>query len=177
MKVIFSHGKESGPWGSKITAMAEVAKTLDATAEIEVESIDYTHTLDPQQRVEILRKSLDREDLILVGSSMGAYVSAVAAQHYPVRGLFLLAPAFYMSGYDNQDFSKIRCPVTVIHGWGDDVIPYSHSVRFAKDQRANLIIIDSDHRLESAQSQLAHYFRLFLLEIIGKKSSSESIFA
>ncbi|MFT6901716.1 MAG: hypothetical protein ACJAXS_001915 [Colwellia sp.] len=38
MKVIFSHGKESGPWGSKITKLANVAKELG----FGVDSIDYT---------------------------------------------------------------------------------------------------------------------------------------
>jgi len=35
--VIFSHGKESGPWGSKITTMSKVAEQLG----FRVESIDY----------------------------------------------------------------------------------------------------------------------------------------
>lgn len=170
MKVIFSHGKESGPWGSKITALAKVTKTLNAPEEIEIESIDYTHTTDPGQRVEILRKSLDRDDLILVGSSMGGYVSAVAAQHYPVKGLFLMAPAFYMPGYDIQEFGKICCPITVIHGWCDDIIPYEHSVRFAREQRADLIIVDSDHGLASSHLALTQYFQLFLLETIDVRA-------
>src|ERR1700710_3032760 len=41
--VVFSHGKESGPWGSKITAMAAVARGLD----LEVESVDYRGMEDP----------------------------------------------------------------------------------------------------------------------------------
>jgi hypothetical protein len=28
MLVCFAHGKESGPWGSKITALAQVAKRM-----------------------------------------------------------------------------------------------------------------------------------------------------
>ena len=172
MKVIFSHGKESGPWGSKITALAEAAITLDAPVRIEVESVDYTETMDPDQRVELLRKSLVRDDLILVGSSMGGYVSAVAAQQYPVTGLFLMAPALYMPSYDVQEFADIRCPVTVIHGWCDAVIPYDNSVRFAREQKANLIIVDSDHGLASAQLALTRYFRSFLLEIIDLHARS-----
>jgi pimeloyl-ACP methyl ester carboxylesterase len=170
VKIILSHGKESGPWGSKITALADVTKTLDASVKIEVESIDYTQTMDPDQRAEILRKSLDRDDLILVGSSMGGYVSTVAAQQYPVMGLFLMAPAFYMPGYDIQDFEKIHCPVTVIHGWRDEIITHEHSVRFAREQRANLIIVDSDHGLASAHLALTKYFRLFLLDIIDRRT-------
>ena len=48
--VVFSHGKESGPWGSKITAMAAVVRDLNLT----VESVDYRGLDDPAQRVEKL---------------------------------------------------------------------------------------------------------------------------
>jgi len=37
MKIIFSHGKESGPWGSKITKLANIGKA----ASFNVDSIDY----------------------------------------------------------------------------------------------------------------------------------------
>ena len=35
--VVFSHGQESGPWGSKIAAMSEIARAEG----FEVESVDY----------------------------------------------------------------------------------------------------------------------------------------
>src|SRR5256885_5200929 len=35
--VVFSHGQESGPWGRKISALAEVARTEGYTAH----SVDY----------------------------------------------------------------------------------------------------------------------------------------
>ena len=38
MKIYFAHGKESGPWGSKIKRLAGIAKDLGCA----VESIDYT---------------------------------------------------------------------------------------------------------------------------------------
>ena len=57
MKVIFSHGKESGPWGSKIKRLADVAKAHG----LGVESIDYSDTFDPDLRVERLLKVLAGE--------------------------------------------------------------------------------------------------------------------
>src|SRR5271165_1228200 len=48
--VVFSHGKESGPWGAKITAMAAVARDL----ELGVESVDYRGIDDPAARVDKL---------------------------------------------------------------------------------------------------------------------------
>ena len=38
MKVYFSHGKESGPWGSKIKRLANIAKEHGCS----VDSIDYS---------------------------------------------------------------------------------------------------------------------------------------
>jgi predicted esterase YcpF (UPF0227 family) len=77
MKVYFSHGKESGPRGGKIQRLASIASEHGCT----VDSIDYTGLMDPDQRVERLRDILKKEDesFILVGSSMGGYVSLVAA--------------------------------------------------------------------------------------------------
>ncbi|MCI0516667.1 MAG: alpha/beta hydrolase, partial [Woeseiaceae bacterium] len=67
--VYFSHGQESGPWGTKIRAMAEAAKALGCR----VESIDYQGMADPTQRVEKLVAACRgvTEPLVLVGSSMG----------------------------------------------------------------------------------------------------------
>src|SRR3984893_3191592 len=95
--VVFSHGKESGPWGSKITAMAAVVRDLG----VAVESVDYRGLDDPGARVRKLI-GLGKEfkgPLVLVGSSMGGHVSAAAASPLGARGLFLLAPAIYMAGF------------------------------------------------------------------------------
>ena len=95
--VCFSHGKESGPWGTKIAAMADLARDRG----LAVESIDYRGMDDPLARVEKLVghcAPLDRP-LVLVGSSMGGHVAAAASARLPgVEGLFLLAPAFFMPG-------------------------------------------------------------------------------
>jgi len=75
--VVFSHGKESGPWGSKITAMAAVVRDLD----MGVESVDYRGIDDPARRVEKLI-TVCRDlpgPIVLVGSSMGGHVAAAAA--------------------------------------------------------------------------------------------------
>ena len=45
--VVFSHGRESGPWGSKITAMAAMVRTHGWAAE----SVDYRGLDDPSERV------------------------------------------------------------------------------------------------------------------------------
>ena len=86
MKVIFSHGKESGPWGTKIQCLAKVAEQ----AGCDVESVDYQNMDDPDLRVaKLVRLLEDEEDaVLLVGSSMGGYVSIVATEAVAVQGVF-----------------------------------------------------------------------------------------
>ena len=78
MKIFFSHGKESGPWGAKIKRLAKLAEGMGCA----VESIDYKNLMDPDLRVERLLEALAREDdsIVLLGSSMGGYVSLVASE-------------------------------------------------------------------------------------------------
>src|SRR5690606_39908876 len=102
--VIFSHGKDSEPWGAKITAMAQVARRRG----LAVESVDYRGMDDPLARVQKLLAFCGTitGDLVLVGSSMGGHVSAAVSAHVPVRGMFLLAPAFFMRGYEQYTRSE-----------------------------------------------------------------------
>lgn len=144
--VVFSHGKESGPWGSKITAMAAVVRGLN----IAVESIDYRGLDDPADRVLKLvgMQKEFAEPVVLVGSSMGGHVSAAAAGMLRPRGLFLLAPAFYMAGYEQYTPQDVTCPTAIVHGWHDVIVPVENSIRWAREHHATLHILDSDHRLE-----------------------------
>lgn len=162
MKVIFSHGKESGPWGRKIKAMAEIAKANNCV----VESIDYSDTLDPEVRVSRLVERLknDSDDIILVGSSMGGYVSSVAAKSFDVNGVFLLAPALYMPAYTQQEYS-IKCKhIEIVHGWNDTVIPYQHSLKFAEESKCSLHLINGDHSLNSSLNEVTAIFDGFLMK-------------
>lgn len=159
MKVIFSHGKESGPWGNKIKRLAHIAQGMQT----EVVSLDYTATFDPDARVALLSDYLESVDdnIILVGSSMGGYVSLVNAMTSPPVGLFLLAPALYMPGYAMQDY---RCPcyTEVVHGWSDSVIPVENSIQFCKAANATLHIVPGDHSLRSELNTLIPLFRHFM---------------
>lgn len=159
--VYFNHGKESGPWGDKITRLADVARGRG----FDVVSLDYQGMDDASARVEKLLASDARaaNPLVLVGSSMGSYVAAVASESLKPRGLFLLAPAFYLPNYfpiaepvPHADF------VTLVHGWNDDVIPFENSVRYASKFKATLHLVDSDHRLSSQLPVIESLFDIFL---------------
>jgi predicted esterase len=143
--IVFSHGKDSEPWGQKILAMAEVAKRHG----LRVESVDYRGIDDPSVRVQKLLEfcATVRGELILVGSSLGGHVSAAASTKVSTKGMFLLAPAFFMPGFEQYTPIPAACPISIVHGWNDDIVPVENSIRFAQMYKSALHILDSDHRL------------------------------
>lgn len=163
MKVIFSHGKESGPWGSKITKLAHTAKSLG----FDVDSIDYSNTLNPDERVNKLNAYLEQETqpFILVGSSMGGYVSLVTSKQHNALGIFLLAPALYMPDYASQSYESLCHNIEIVHGWSDDIIPVEHSIQYAKKANSTLHLIDGDHRLNSSIDKVIELFTAFLKKL------------
>lgn len=160
MKIIFSHGLESGPWGTKIQRMAEIAKTLG----FGVDSIDYTDTRIPAERVARLQSVLhsETEEFILVGSSMGGYVSLAAAETTTPTAMFLLAPAINLPGYPTEIHACPVCETIIVHGWNDDVVPVANSIRFAQRCRAKLHLLDGGHRLVDVLDEVEVLFEAFL---------------
>lgn len=161
--VVFSHGKESGPWGAKITAMAAVVADLSLRAE----SVDYRGMDDPEARVQkLIRTGLElKEPMVLVGSSMGGHVSAAAANRLDACALFLLAPAFYMPGFEAHTPQDVAVPTAIVHGWHDVVVPVENSIRWAREHRAALHIVNSDHRLEDRVEEICILLRAFLVAL------------
>jgi pimeloyl-ACP methyl ester carboxylesterase len=161
--VVFSHGQESGPWGRKITVLAEVARGEG----YETHSVDYRGIDAPRARVAKLVdfcKELSG-DLVLVGSSMGGYVAVASASLLHARGVFLMAPALYLEGLPELRAGGLDCPAAVVHGWRDEVVPFEHSVRFAQTNRATLHLVESDHRLHNQVRLIQHLFEYFLIAL------------
>ena len=143
--VVFSHGKDAGPWGVKITALAGNARSEG----YEVESVDYRGIDDPRERVNKLVEYCKelKGDLVLCGSSLGGYVSVAAASLLHARGVFLMAPALTMPGLPPLREKLLDCPTMIVHGWKDDVVPVEQSMEFARRHGCALHILNSDHRL------------------------------
>lgn len=158
--VYFSHGQESGPWGSKIKAMAETAGALGCRAE----SVDYRGIADPSERVDKLIAECRNvaEPLVLVGSSMGAHVATAAAPAVGAVGLFVLAPAYYIEEYETLTPPAPDIPIAIVHGWRDDVVPVENSIRFARQCHATLHLVDGDHRLADNIDEINYYLTRFL---------------
>ena len=162
--VCFSHGKESGPWGTKIQAMADIARAAGWT----VESLDYRGIEDARVRADKLVEysQAQGEPMVLVGSSMGGYVATAAASRVGARGLFLLAPALFMPGYgEYMPESLPDVPTMIVHGWHDDVVPHEGSIRYGRETGASVVLLDSDHRLTASIDIITRLFRDFLTDL------------
>lgn len=143
--IVFAHGKESGPWGIKIKHLAKTAERRG----FDVISPDYRHTQEPQARIEqLIALQPQARRLVLAGSSMGGYVSAMACARLRPQALFLMAPAvhFPFAGWDGEP-QGIPKSCTVVHGWHDDIVPLAQAQRFAKKHSAALHVLDADHSL------------------------------
>lgn len=176
--VVFSHGKESGPWGSKICALAKVAKRHTR----QVISVNYREhpdgtvhdqdaTGEAERRIaQLLATPLpEHQKLILVGSSMGGYVSTLSSQQLVVDGLFLMAPAFYFPGYLHQNPAPHAAQTLIVHGWCDTIVPVEHSIRFSRQHLCALHLLDGDHRLNDALPQIEPLFELFIQSVLAIK--------
>ncbi|MEK8090749.1 alpha/beta fold hydrolase [Thermithiobacillus plumbiphilus] len=141
---------------------------------------------------------------VLVGSSMGGWLSVLAASRWPARihALLLIAPAFnfiqdlyvglpeaerqawadtgtrrfadHYGGTDYQlDFTLVQdawrhdvlrwpptlsCPVHILHGAADEIVPPSRSMRFVKSRSSPHVLLDIlpgvGHRLSGADAAL-----------------------
>jgi len=162
--VVFSHGKESGPDGTKIQAMRAVAEELG----FKTVSIDYTACKDEVERKALLRSYLSKQvgPMILVGSSMGGYVSAALANEFKLSALFLLCPALSLEGYEPIVYQPKTDNIVLVHGWNDDVVPVESSIDFARKHKATLHLVEDGHRLKESIPQLQQWVKQLLDSVV-----------
>lgn len=157
--VVFSHGKDSEPWGTKIVTLAAIARD----GHWRVESIDYRGIDTVEGRLTKLLETC--RDLpprpVLVGSSLGGFLAAAASRPLDAAGLFLMAPAFDLPGLPPTP-AVAACPTVVVHGWHDDIVPIEKGLAFARAQGALLHAVDDDHRLHATLPRIAGWLRDFL---------------
>jgi len=164
--VIFSHGKESGPNGTKIQRLMEVAEAHG----MKTFSVDYRNCNNADARVALLRETFNRlgvptRQVVLVGSSMGGYVSMAVANELLVAGLFLMAPALWMPSaeYSIQSYKPQCDRIEITHGFNDDIVPHENSIRFARENAGTILhLVPDDHRLKASHDFLAYQFKRFL---------------
>lgn len=80
-----------------------------------------------------------------------------------------MAPAFYMPGYAVQSPVPMTNKVCVVFGWRDEMIPVEHGIRFAQAHRAELHVLDSDHRLNSVLAEVGVLFERILTALMAER--------
>ena len=158
--IIFSHGKESGPNASKITRLDAIARARG----YQTQRPDYGTQAEPAERIAKLQQliaPLHGQRLILVGSSMGAYISGICSRQAQVHGLFLLAPPVFFRGLYAP--LQLRCQhTTIMHGWHDELIDPGEVVALARAHQAKLVLLADEHRLSASMPSIEVEFGHFL---------------
>ena len=168
-QLILSHGQESGPNASKITRLDQLASARG----YQCQRPDYGTQAHTSARIEQLLRQCNSpaSNRVLAGSSMGAYISAMASLQVELAGLFLLAPPIFFRG--SEPAMRMRCAnVTIMHGWNDELIDPTEVIAFARAYGAKLILVNDDHRLKNSMAAIAHEFTLFLSELETDKAKA-----
>lgn len=163
--VVLSHGMESGPQATKVSAMAA---TAEAHGWLTIRP-DY-RDLDAQGLAAATAPRLARlleaipvdVPCVLAGSSFGAFISGRASLQRPVRGLFLLATPPLIPGYAESFAMREGVPACFVHGWRDELCPVEAVFNIARSYRAELLLLDDDHRLSLQVAAIAAHFDRFL---------------
>lgn len=162
---ILSHGLHSSPAATKVSALARVAGELGWSHE-RPDYRDIDAGGDIRDVASRLARLLERAraapgPLLLVGSSMGAYISALATLEVPVAGLYLMAPPVALPGYP-QVLDAAAVPTEVIHGWHDELIAANEVVAWCQPRSIPLRLVDDGHRLERHLDLICEDFARFL---------------
>ncbi|GAB1595427.1 YqiA/YcfP family alpha/beta fold hydrolase [Lysobacter claricitrinus] len=169
---ILSHGFESGPDATKVTALADVAARLGFTHErpdyTDLDAMRHVSPLgDVAARVERLRDRVrdaaQRGLVVLAGSSLGAWVSGRVSQEFDIAGLFLMAPPIRLDAQHPLEAAHV--PTSIIHGWDDELIPADDVIAWSHKRRATLLLVDDAHRLSNHVEASANAFAALLARL------------
>ncbi len=153
--LVFLHGLESGPHGSKYHALLELDPALIAP--------DCSGIDDLEARLAVIEASLAGvERMVIVGSSFGGLAALLFAQREPnrsrVAACLLCAPAFSLP--ETADICWVPERTVVLHGTEDDIVPFRASEEFCGPRGIELVAVKDDHRLSQSRERM--------LELAGK---------
>ncbi|GAA0704245.1 hypothetical protein [Dokdonella soli] len=165
--VILSHGLESGPQATKVSALAEVCDAL-GWAHVRPDYRDIDAPRDPlaiDARIALaLEHAPPHGRVVFAGSSMGAFISGFASIRRACEGLFLLALPTAIPGYPHG-FAAADVPTALVHGWSDELCPVDAAIDFARERGATLHLVRDDHRLGAHVAYCAAMFQRFLADL------------
>lgn len=142
MRVLFVHGQESGPQGTKARLLAQHFDALTPA----MDTRDFEGCVR-----QIGRAIAEFQPEVVVGSSFGGAVAVALLQRDLWRGpTLLLAQAAAELGL------PLRLPddawVWIVHGTRDEVVPIASSLALARSgtpERVRLLEVRDDHRLSA----------------------------
>lgn len=164
--VILSHGSESGPDATKVSVLAGVAETLGWSTERpdyrDCDARGLAASVAPRVERLLGRMRAASRPPLLVGSSMGAFVSGLASLQAPCRGLFLLALPTAIPGFEQPYAQRAGIPAMLVHGFADALCPADRALASAREAGMHALLVADGHRLAESVDIVAHQFRLFL---------------
>ena len=162
--VILSHGLQSGPQATKVSALAAVAAARGWASVRpdyrDIDAVGESFAIDARV-ARLLDSTPGTGRLVFAGSSMGAFISGFASIQRTCDALFLLALPIAIPGY-RQAFGAAAVPTALIHGWDDELCPVDAVIEFARARGATLHLVRDDHRLSAHVDFCADVFGRFL---------------
>ena len=158
-KIIYSHGRDGHPWNDpKTVAIKEIANGLN----IDMDSIPYDEKDDVPHMIEqafefCSRAQLLSANLILIGSSRGAYIlSAVTQLLYEATGqktagIYMMAPAIGIKPdyYPGAIKVPMASHIEVVHPYSDEIVPVHNTINFCTENNFTLHLVDDTHSLQN----------------------------
>lgn len=165
--IILSHGLESGPQATKVSALARVAAE-QGWVSVRPDYRDLDATRDRSKiglRIERALQNAPADGrVIFAGSSMGAFTSGFASLQRRCDALFLMALPVAIPGYPSI-FTAAAVPTVLVHGWRDEICAVDAAIDFARARGDTLHLVDDDHRLAAHVEWCADAFRQLLIAI------------
>lgn len=167
--IIFAHGMEGTPNGSKIRSLRD--------AGFEVLAPDF-QGMALHERVDLLERVCEEyrtASAVLAGSSYGGLAASIVAMRMPdaFRGLLLCAPALHLDEPPIDAQTVLIAPkgmkTAIIHGIDDDIVPISCSIEYAERSGEDIVAfhqVDDGHRLADSHEEIISAARLLTGETI-----------
>jgi hypothetical protein len=131
-----------------------------------------------EQRIDAMTQYLRSKEgpLVLIANSASGPCAVSAAEVLmaegrDVRGVFFIAPAFYMYFHADQSL-KSQVPIKhVLHGFRDERINADNAIRFEKENPdVVLTLLDTDHYFENVLDKLMGHLRDFVHVVRNENS-------
>jgi pimeloyl-ACP methyl ester carboxylesterase len=162
--LILSHGLDSSPDATKVSAMARAAERLGfASVRPDYRDLDASRDVNriDARIARLVEHAPAGRPVVLAGSSMGAFISAFASLQTNCVGLYLIALPVAIPGYA-RTFDAARVPTALVHGWDDALCPVDGAIAFARARSAQITLVHDDHRLGAHVDFVAARFGEFL---------------